>query len=181
MNIDHSLRIGISACLVGQEVRFDGGHKRDGLLMQSFGPDVEWVPVCPEVEVGMSTPREPLRLEQDDAGGVRMVTIDTRIDFTGRMEAWSQKRLAGLARLELDGYVLKSDSPSCGKDGVKVFRSGAAPSLDGRGLFAEALIAAMPWLPVEDEARLRDPSVRNDFLTRIAAYRESRDLRGRHG
>ena len=174
------MRIGISACLVGQEVRFDGGHKRDPLLIEIFGPDVEWVPVCPEVEVGMSTPREPLRLERD-AGRVRMVTIDTRIDYTGRMEAWSQKRVAGLACLELDAYVLKSDSPSCGKDGVKVFRSGAAPSPDGRGLFAEALIAAMPWLPVEDEARLRDPNVRNDFLARIAGHRESRDLRGRHG
>lgn len=180
MDIESPLRIGISACLVGQEVRFDGGHKRDPLLVEIFGPDVEWIPVCPEVEVGMSTPREPLRLERD-AGRVRMVTIDTRIDYTGRMEAWSQKRLAGLARLELDAYVLKSDSPSCGKDGVKVFRSGAAPARDGRGLFAEALIAAMPWLPVEDEARLREPNVRNDFLARIAVHRQSRDLRGRHG
>jgi uncharacterized protein YbbK (DUF523 family) len=174
------MRIGISACLVGQEVRFDGGHKRDALLMQSFGPDVEWVPVCPEVEVGMSTPREPLRLERA-AGRLRMVTTDPRMDYTGRMDEWSRKRLAGLARLELDAYVLKSDSPSCGKDGVKVFDAGAAPSRDGRGLFAEALIAAMPWLPIEDEARLRDPDVRNDFLARIAAHRESRGLRGRHG
>lgn len=174
------LRIGISACLVGQEVRFDGGHKRDRLLMEIFGADVEWVPVCPEVEVGMSTPREPLRLERI-AGRVRMVTIDTRIDYTGRMEAWSQKRLAELVRLDLDGYVLKSDSPSCGKDGVKVFGSGAAPSRDGRGLFAEALIGAMPRLPVEDEVRLRDSNVRNDFLGRISAYRQFRDHRGRRG
>jgi uncharacterized protein YbbK (DUF523 family) len=171
------MRIGISACLVGQEVRFDGGHKRDPLLVEIFGPDVEWVPVCPEVEVGMGTPREPLRLERD-GGGVRMVTIDSRIDYTGRMEAWSRTRLAELVRLELDAYVLKSDSPSCGKDGVKVFHSGAAPSRDGRGLFAEALIAAMPWLPIEDEVRLRDPNVRNDFLARIAAHRESRGRRG---
>jgi uncharacterized protein YbbK (DUF523 family) len=174
------LRVGISACLVGQEVRFDGGHKRDPLLFEMFGPGVEWVPVCPEVEVGMGTPREPLRLERH-AGRVRMVTIDTRMDYSGRMEAWSQKRLAELARLELDAYVLKSDSPSCGKDGVKVFSPAASPVRDGRGLFAEALIAAMPWLPVEDEARLRDRNVRNDFLARIAAGREARNLRARHG
>jgi uncharacterized protein YbbK (DUF523 family) len=176
--MDTPLRIGISACLVGQEVRFDGGHKRDRLLMEIFGPDVQWVTVCPEVEVGMSTPREPLRLERD-AGRVRMVTVETRVDYTERMEAWSRKRLAELSRLELDAYVLKSDSPSCGKDGVKLFDYGRAPSREGTGLFARALMAAMPLLPVEDEARFRDPDVRKDFLARIGAYRESRGLRAR--
>ncbi len=170
----------MSACLVGQEVRFDGGHKRDALLMEVFGPDVDWVPVCPEVEVGMTTPREPVRLERD-GGRLRMITIDTRIDYTGRIEAWSQRRLAELARLELDAYVLKSDSPSCGKAGVKVFGAGAAPSRDGRGLFAEALMAALPRLPVEDEARLRDPKVRSDFLARISVYRQFRKAPARRG
>jgi len=175
LNIEAPLRIGISACLVGQEVRFDGGHKRDRLLMEIFGPRVDWVTVCPEVEVGMSTPREPLRLERD-AGRVRMITIDSRIDYTDRMEAWSRKRVAELSHLELDGYILKSDSPSCGKDSVKVFNCGA-PSRQGTGLFARALMAAMPLLPVEDEVRLRDPDVRNDFLARIGAYRQSREMR----
>ena len=128
----------------------------------------------------MSTPREPLRLERD-GGRVRMLTIDTRIDYTERLQAWSQKRLADLSRFELDAYVLKSESPSCGKDRVKVFGCGAAPSRDGRGLFAEILIAAMPLLPVEDEARLRDRDVRNDFFARIGAYRQSRDRRARPG
>lgn len=172
MSIDHLLRIGISACLLGQEVRYDGGHKRDPFLLEIFGPHVEWVPVCPEVEVGMGTPREPVRLERDGAR-MRLVTVNTRVDYTDTMKAWSRTRIEKLSRMALDGYVLKSDSPSCGKDGVKVF-AGAAFARDGRGLFADALISAMPHLPVEDEARLRDPQVREHFLARVLAYHRSR-------
>lgn len=172
MNIDVALRIGISACLVGQEVRYDGGHKLDPLLIEIFGPRVEWIPVCPEVEVGMGTPREAVRLERD-ASGVRMVTVDTRVDYTSAMSRWAPQRIAALSRAGLDGFVLKSDSPSCGRQGVKVFDAGI-PSRTGIGLFAAALVASFPSLPIEDEARLHDTGVREQFLERVIEYHRSR-------
>lgn len=169
-----SIRIGISACLLGQEVRFDGGHKRDPFLTDVLGPHVEWVPVCPEVEVGMGTPRETLRLVR--AGpDVRMVTTRTGLDCTARMNGWARRRVAALAREDLDGYVLKSDSPSCGMERVKVF-SGAGPaSRDGRGLFANVLLAEFPLLPAEEEGRLRDPRLRENFIERVFAHRRLKD------
>jgi uncharacterized protein YbbK (DUF523 family) len=177
VKVDQPLRIGISACLLGEKVRYDGGHKRDPLLMAIFGTDVEWVPVCPEVEMGMGTPREPVRLERDSSG-VRMVSFNTRVDYTAAMTDWARERITTLARAELDGYVLKSDSPSCGKERVKVFEAGA-PLRNGTGLFAAALISSMPSLPVEDEARLRDPDAREQFLARVLEYHRSRHPRGR--
>ena len=168
------IRIGISACLLGQEVRFDGGHKRDPFLTDVLGQYADWVPVCPEVEVGMGTPRETLRLVR--AGpDVRMVTTRTGVDYTARMNGWARRRVAVLAREDLDGYVLKSDSPSCGMERVKVF-SGPGPAIrDGRGLFANVLLAALPLLPVEEEGRLRDPRLRDHFIERVFAYRRLKD------
>ena len=115
-------RVGISRCLLGDEVRHDGGHKRDALLISTLGALVEWVPVCPEVEAGMGTPREAIDLiESDDgvpAGQARvcLLGVESRTDWTGRMTTWSAERVRTLA--DLDGYVLKSDSPSCGLQGV---------------------------------------------------------------
>jgi uncharacterized protein YbgA (DUF1722 family)/uncharacterized protein YbbK (DUF523 family) len=169
------IRIGISACLLGQEVRFDGGHKRDAFLMDVLGKHVEWVPVCPEVEVGMGTPRETLRLLRDN-GTTRMVTTRTGVDYTGPMNTWSKQRVAELARADLDGYVLKKDSPSCGMERVKIF-AGSGPAVrNGRGLFASVLLAALPLLPVEEEGRLTDPSLRDNFIERVFAYRRLKDL-----
>ena len=108
-------RIGISACLLGDEVRFDGGHKRDQFLTAVLAPHVEWVRVCPEVEVGMGTPREPLRLVRDGDGSVRMIATRTGVDHTASLTAWSRRRLDQLASEHLSGYVLKKDSPSCGR------------------------------------------------------------------
>ena len=172
MIIDARLRIGISSCLLGQHVRYDGGHKRDASLAQLFGPDVEWIPVCPEVEVGMGTPREPLRLERVGTR-VRMLTVGTRVDYTDRMNEWAQQRVAALAALNLDAYVLKSRSPSCGMDDVSVLDS-AEGMTAGRGLFAEVLIAALPDLPVEDESRLRDPAAAARFVSRVVDYHRSK-------
>jgi uncharacterized protein YbbK (DUF523 family) len=171
LSIDARLRIGISSCLLGQNVRYDGGHKREPSLAQLFGPDVEWVPVCPEVEVGMGTPREALQLTRDGTR-VRMLTVETRVDYTDIMNEWAKQRVAALAALNLDAYVLKSRSPSCGKDGVAVLDP-AAGITEGRGLFAEALIAALPDLPVEEEAGLRDPAARERFVSRVLAYHRS--------
>ena len=169
-----AIRIGISACLLGQEVRFDGGHKRDPFLTDVLGKHVQWVPVCPEVEVGMGTPRETLRLVRAGATA-RMVTTRTGVDYTARMNAWARGRVAALAREDLDGYVLKKDSPSCGMERVKVFGGAGPATRDGRGLFANVLLSGLPLLPVEEEGRLCDPRLRENFIERVFAYRRLKD------
>src|SRR3954469_1881768 len=136
------LRLGISSCLLGAEVRYNGGHKRDSFLVDTLGRWVEWVPVCPEVEVGLGTPRPPIRLErhrEDHGEEIRLVMPGTGEDLTARMRAWAARRAVELAALDLDGYVLKKDSPSCGLERVKVYGTGGIPRKDGRGLFAAAL------------------------------------------
>lgn len=172
------LRVGISACLLGQEVRFDGGHKRDSFLADALGNYVEWIPVCPEVEVGMGTPREPLRLVRDGERTL-MVTTRTGIDYTERMNQWAWTRVAALAGADLDGYVLKRNSPSCGLLDVGVFDDLDRSSPEGQGLFAAVLTERMPLLPVEDEGRLTDPRLRETFVTRLVAYRRLKNyIRG---
>jgi uncharacterized protein YbgA (DUF1722 family)/uncharacterized protein YbbK (DUF523 family) len=170
-------RIGISACLLGQEVRLDGGHKRDAFLAEVLGPHVEWVPVCPEVELGLGTPRETLQLVAAP-GGPRLITTRTNVDHTDAMSRWSRARLEALAREDLCGYVLKKNSPSCGMEGVKLYsrRGGAMPRRAGRGLFAEALLRRFPSLPVEEEGRLSDLRLRESFVERVFAYRRLKDL-----
>jgi uncharacterized protein YbbK (DUF523 family) len=162
-------RLGISACLLGDEVRYDGGHKRNAFLVDVLGREVDWVRVCPEVEIGMGTPRETLRLLRKD-GRLRMVTTHTAIDHTDAMEAWARARTEALASERLSGYVLKKDSPSCGPEGVLVFDPSGGPERTGRGLFADALMRRFPGMPVEDESRLADPRVREDFLARVREY-----------
>jgi uncharacterized protein YbgA (DUF1722 family)/uncharacterized protein YbbK (DUF523 family) len=176
-NVELVLRIGVSACLLGEEVRFDGGHKRDTFLTGVLGPHVEFVPVCPEVELGMGTPRETLRLTRDERGRLRMVTTRTGIDYTAEMTEWARARVRELAREDLSGYVLKKDSPSCGMERVKVF-GGGMPERSGRGLFAAELIARFPNLPVEEEGRLSDPRLRENFIERVFAYRRLRQFFG---
>jgi uncharacterized protein YbgA (DUF1722 family)/uncharacterized protein YbbK (DUF523 family) len=169
------VRIGISSCLLGQEVRFDGGHKRDRFLTDTFGRFVEWVPVCPEVEAGFGTPREPMRLVEA-GGGLRLVTIQTQADVTERLESYARRRVEELEREDLCGYVLKKDSPSCGLARVKVYTSAAAPQRAGTGLFAARLRQRYPLLPLEEEGRLSDPRLRDNFIERVFAYRRVRDL-----
>jgi uncharacterized protein YbgA (DUF1722 family)/uncharacterized protein YbbK (DUF523 family) len=168
------IRIGISACLLGQQVRFDGGHKR-AFLTGTFGRFVEWVPVCPEVESGLGTPREGMRLLRAERGA-RLVTIKTARDLTASMERFARPRAAALAADDLSGYVLKKDSPSCGLERVKVYERRGAPTRDGRGLFAAALVEACPHLPVEEEGRLSDPGLRENFVERVFAYWRLRGL-----
>jgi uncharacterized protein YbgA (DUF1722 family)/uncharacterized protein YbbK (DUF523 family) len=167
-------RIGISRCLLGDEVRYDGGHKRDAFLVSTFGRFVEWVPVCPEVEAGMGTPREAVHLEVDD-GGTRMIAVRSRRDWTAEMNAFSSRRVRQLAGMGLSGYVLKKDSPSCGMTRVRV-RAAAGTTRSGRGLFAAALLDALPTLPVEEEGRLNDPVLRENFVERVFAYQRLRAL-----
>jgi uncharacterized protein YbgA (DUF1722 family)/uncharacterized protein YbbK (DUF523 family) len=165
-----TVRIGVSSCLLGQKVRFDGGHKRDAFLVDTFGPYVEWVPVCPEIEVGMGTPREAIHLVKRD-GGVVLVGVKSGTDHTDRMREWSRRRVARLAGERLDGYVLKKDSPSCGMERVKLYDPQGSPTRTGRGLFAEALMEGLPLLPVEEEGRLSDPRLRDNFVERVFAHR----------
>jgi uncharacterized protein YbbK (DUF523 family) len=167
------VRIGISSCLLGQEVRYNGGHKRDDFLTGTFGPFVEWVPVCPEVEMGMGVPRPAIRLERI-GGGVRLVMPSTGDDLTDAMREFSRGRVEALAGMGLDGYVLKKDSPSCGMERVKVYSATGAPAQDGRGIFAQELLRRLPDLPVEEEDRLRDPRLCENFLARVFAYHRAR-------
>jgi uncharacterized protein YbgA (DUF1722 family)/uncharacterized protein YbbK (DUF523 family) len=169
------IRIGISACLLGQEVRFDGGHKRDHFLTTILGPHVEWVAVCPEVELGLGTPRETLRLVRSN-GELRLLTTRTGTDHTDAMNRWARRRVDELAREDLSGYVLKKDSPSCGMERVKVYGESGMPERAGRGLFADALMRRFPCLPVEEEGRLSDPRLRENFIERVFAYRRLQDL-----
>lgn len=177
------VRIGISSCLLGDEVRFDGGHKRDAFLTKTLAPYVEWVRVCPEVEVGMGVPRETLRLVRvgDDT---RMITTRTGIDHTDSMRDYAARRVRELESMDLRGYVLKKDSPSCGMEGVKVYHTeGAAPVPNGVGTFAEVLKAHFPLLPIEEEGRLQDPVLRAHFIERVFAYdrRLCERIRRSHG
>ena len=167
---DAPVRIGVSACLLGREVRYDGGHKRDNFLVEVLGPFVEFVPVCPEFEAGLGVPREGLRLERAD-GSVRMIGNKSRADRTSLMERFAARRTTALANDDLCGYVLKKDSPSCGMERVRVYRASGMPSRDGVGLYAAALIERYPNLPIEEEGRLNDPRLRENFIERIFAYR----------
>jgi uncharacterized protein YbgA (DUF1722 family)/uncharacterized protein YbbK (DUF523 family) len=163
------IRLGISACLLGKGVRFDGGHKRDPFLVESLGRFVDWVCVCPEVESGMDAPRESMRLVQAD-GRIRLMTNKTARDHTGLMLGYARRRVEDLADGELCGFVLKKDSPTCGLERVKVYDTAGMPAKSGRGLFADALVGRFPLLPVEEEGRLNDPRLRENFVERIFAY-----------
>ena len=162
-----SLRIGVSACLLGEEVRYNGGHKRDAFLTDVLGKYVEWVPVCPEVEIGLGTPRPAMRLVRIGED-TRMITPETGADHTEAMRVYSDRRVRELAGERLAGYILKKDSPSCGMERVKLYpERGGAPFKEARGLFAETLLRLWPDLPVEEEGRLNDPLLRENFVTRV--------------
>ncbi len=165
----------MSSCLLGEQVRFDGGHKHDRFLTDVLGRYVEWVPVCPELEVGMGVPREAVRLE-GDVEAPRMVGTRTQVDHTGAMRRFAAARVRQLAGLDLQGYVFKKGSPSCGMERVRVYGAGGMPARNGRGLFAAAFLHAFPLLPVEEEGRLNDPVLRESFIERVFAYRRVQAL-----
>jgi uncharacterized protein YbgA (DUF1722 family)/uncharacterized protein YbbK (DUF523 family) len=169
------IRLGISSCLLGNPVRYDGGHKLDRFLTETLGKYVEYVPVCPEVECGLPIPRESMRLE-GDAESPRLVTTRTKVDITDKMSGWAKRRVAELEKEKLMGFIFKSNSPSSGMERVKIYTGGGMASKKGTGLFARAFMAHFPLLPVEDEGRLNDPALRENFIERIFALSRWRQV-----
>jgi uncharacterized protein YbgA (DUF1722 family)/uncharacterized protein YbbK (DUF523 family) len=168
-------RLGISSCLLGNAVRFDGGHKLDHSLRDTLGRFVTWVPVCPEVEYGLPVPREALRLVGDPAAP-RLVTRRSGVDHTDGMRAYALRRVEELAREELCGFVFKSRSPSSGMRQVKVYGASGVPATTGVGIFARAFLDRFPLVPAEDDGRLQDPLIRESFIERVFAFARWREL-----
>jgi len=170
------IKIGISSCLLGNAVRYDGGHKLDRFLRDTLGQYVAYVPVCPEAECGMGIPREAMRLE-GQADSPRLVTRQTRVDKTEMMVRWAQKRVAELEGENLCGFIFKSDSPSSGMERVKVYDEKSMPAKTGVGIFARIFMEYFPLLPVEEEGRLHDTQLRENFIERIFTLQRWRAIR----
>jgi uncharacterized protein YbgA (DUF1722 family)/uncharacterized protein YbbK (DUF523 family) len=168
------IKLGISACLLGENVRYDGGHKLNRFLTDTLEQYVEYVPVCPEVECGLPVPRESMHLE-GDPNSPRLVTIRTKQDMTDRMIKWAMKRVAELEKEDLCGFIFKSDSPSSGMERVRVYNEKGMPVKKGVGIFARSFMDHFPLLPVEDEGRLHDPKLRDNFIERIFALKRWRE------
>jgi uncharacterized protein YbgA (DUF1722 family)/uncharacterized protein YbbK (DUF523 family) len=174
--MDEKIRLGISECLLGHQVRYDGGHKWDRFLTDTLGQYVEYVPVCPEEECGLGTPREAMRLV-GSLDAPRLVTIRSGVDMTGRMLSWAKKRVVELEKEELCGFIFKSDSPSSGMERVKVYNEKGMPEKKGVGLFAGAFMEHFPLIPVEEEGRLHDPKLRENFAESIFTLKRWRQVR----
>jgi uncharacterized protein YbgA (DUF1722 family)/uncharacterized protein YbbK (DUF523 family) len=171
------IRLGISACLLGETVRFDGGHQWDRFITDTLGQYVEFVPVCPEVECGLGVPREAMRLVGDPEAP-RLVTVRTKVDLTDRMVTWAQERVEALEQEDLCGFIFKSKSPSSGMERVRVYPEAApgAPVTRGVGMFARVFMDHFPILPVEEEGRLHDPVLRENFIARLFVLQRWREL-----
>lgn len=166
---DEKIRVGVSACLLGEAVRYDAGHKHDRYVADVLGQHFELVPVCPEVEAGMGIPRESVRLVRTQSG-VRMLGVKSGTDHTKAVSLVSECRAVDMRDRKICGYILKKGSPSCGMERVRSYTVGGMPAPSTRGLFADALMRAMPDLPVEEEGRLSDPVLRESFIERVFAY-----------
>jgi uncharacterized protein YbgA (DUF1722 family)/uncharacterized protein YbbK (DUF523 family) len=167
--MNEKIKIGISSCLLGENVRYDGGHKRDRYLTDILGKYVQWVPVCPEVEYGLPIPREAMRLT-GNPDMPHLVTRKTGVEHTEGMLKWAEKRLTQLEKEDLCGFIFKSRSPSSGYKGVKVYSSSGMPSMKGQGIFAHAFLRHFPLIPVEDEGRLNDAKLRENLIERIFVF-----------
>jgi uncharacterized protein YbgA (DUF1722 family)/uncharacterized protein YbbK (DUF523 family) len=162
------IRLAVSSCLLGEKVRFDGGHKRDLYMTEALAAYFDWIPVCPEVAIGMGVPREPIRLVKTERGLRALGTRHPERDMTDRLRDFGETMAAELK--DIDGYILKKNSPSCGMERVRVHGTGGAPSRTGAGIYAQALMERRPWLPVEEEGRLNDPVLRENFFERVFVH-----------
>lgn len=165
------IRIGVSACLVGQKVRYDGDHRRNSYVADILAEQFELVPVCPESELGMGIPRETVDLYGSPAAPL-MIGIHSRKDWTLAMNEWTQNKIKELAPLNLCGFVMKKGSPSCGVFRVPIIQENSSP-LEGQGLFALAYMKVRPEVPVEDELHLEDPMVRKEFIKKVHALHKT--------
>ncbi|MGA7878113.1 MAG: DUF523 and DUF1722 domain-containing protein [Desulfoferrobacter sp.] len=170
-----TIKLGISTCLLGEPVRYDGGHKLDRFLKDTLGQYVQYVPVCPEVECGLGIPRESMHLE-GDPGAPRLITTRTRRDMTDQMQNWAQQRVRELERENLCGFIFKSNSPSSGMERVKISDDKGMPRKIGIGIFAGIFMQHFPLLPVEEEGRLHDPRLRENFIERIFVFKRWREM-----
>ncbi len=170
-----TIKLGVSRCLLGEKVRYDGGHKHDRFITNTLGQYVTFVPVCPEVECGMSIPRESLRLVGSPETP-RLVTRKSGIEYTDQMTAWGQARIRKLAQEDLCGFIFKSGSPSSGMERIKVYNDKGMPLKNGVGIFAAMFMAHFPLLPVEDDGRLNDPKLREHFIERLFVFKRLREL-----
>lgn len=166
------IRIGISRCLLGDKVRYDGGHKHDRYITDILGRYFEWIPVCPEVEYGLPVPREAMRLV-GNPDSPRLLTIQTGIDHTKGMQEWAKRRIVELENIGLSGFIFKSRSPSSGMQGVKVYNTNGISIQKGVGIFASIFMRHFPLLPVEDDERLNDPRLREIFIERVFLFKRS--------
>jgi uncharacterized protein YbgA (DUF1722 family)/uncharacterized protein YbbK (DUF523 family) len=170
VNRNKMIRIGVSSCLLGNKVRYDGGHKHDRYITETLGNYFEFLPVCPEVECGLPIPREAMRLIGDPESP-RLVTNKTGVDFTDQMNEWAKQRVNQLAGEDLCGFIFKSKSPSSGMERVKVYDGNNIPHTIGVGLFARVFKNQFPFLPVEEEGRLNDMALRENFIESVFVYR----------
>ena len=164
-----TIRLGVSTCLLGEQVRYDGGHKLDRYLVNTLGLHVEWVPVCPEVEIGLSTPRESMRLIGDPETP-RLIAPKSGRDYTETMQSWARERLEELAAVKLHGFIFKKDSPSSGLFRVRVYDQNGMPRRIGTGIFPREVMRRFPLLPLEEEGRLHDMRLRENFIERVFVY-----------
>ena len=174
MSVEVTIKLGISSCLLGERVRWNGTHKLDRFLTDTLGKFVEYVPVCPEVECGFDVPREPLR-QVGDPDSPRLITSRTKVDYTARMSRWARERVIELERENLCGFIFKSRSPSSGMERVKVYNENGIPMRKGVGIFARKFMEHFPLLPVEEDGRLHNPKLRENFIERIFTFKRWRE------
>ena len=174
-DVTGKIRLGVSACLLGQNVRYNGGHTRDPYIIQTLGPFAEYLPVCPEVECGMPVPREAMRLV-GDVENPSLMTIKTGKDMTGQMKTWAKKRLDEIEKEALCGFIFKSKSPSSGLFRARVYNEKGMPAQNGTGIWAGMFRDRFPLLPLEEEGRLHDPVLRENFIERIFVFKRWRDM-----
>jgi len=176
-SLESKIKVGVSSCLLGEKVRWNGDHKQDLYVKNLLGQFFEWVPTCPEVEIGMGIPRETVQLTGDPSTP-RMIGNASGTDWTSRMNRYSKKRSVELGTMGLCGYIFKNRSPSCGIARIKVYGDDGNPTPNGRGLFANAFMQQHTLVPVEDEGRLHDARIRENFITRVFAYNRLAHLLG---
>ena len=173
--MENVIKIGISQCLLGDHVRYDGGHKHDRFITGTLGAFLSFVPVCPEIECGLGVPRESMRLV-GDPDSPRLLTTRTQQDHTDRMVKWAKKRVIELEKEDLCGFIFKSNSPSSGMERVKVYNDSGMPVKKGIGMFARIFMDHFPLIPTEEEGRLHDLVLRENFIERVFTLKRWRDL-----